>query len=166
MDHDATLWEGASQTLTSAASRGKVSSARYRLSAFTLYVDRGLVRTDGQQVPLVAVNDVDVKQSMTQKARGIGDVHVHIANGHAAETVVLESVKDPKMVRDLLNRTVAAARQYHVEQGRTQTQVHVNSQAPQGASVAETLRELAALRDQGVLTDAEFEAEKTKALRR
>lgn len=166
MDHDAILWEGASQTLTSAASRGKVSSARYRLSAFTLYVDRGLVRTDGQQVPLVAVHDVDVKQSMTQKARGTGDVHVHIANGHAAETVVLESVKDPRAVRDLLNRTVAAARQYHDEQGRTQVHVGRHAPAPQGASVVETLRELAVLRDQGVLTDAEFESEKAKALRR
>jgi membrane protein YdbS with pleckstrin-like domain len=165
-----TVWEGSPQTLTSMATQGKVQSTRYRLTATALHVERGLVRTDSQQVPLIAVYDIDVKQSMTQKARGVGDVVVHINTGAHAETITLEQVQDPKKLRDLINQTVADAKRYQVEQGRTH--VMVASSAPAAPAVApaaggdlvEQLTKLAALRDAGVLTEAEFVAQKTRLL--
>src|SRR4051794_37563654 len=88
-----TVWEGTPQTLTALATQGKVQSVHYRLTPFTLHIERGLVRTDSQQVPLASVYDIDVRQSMTQKARGVGDVVIHVNTGAHAETVTLEAVR-------------------------------------------------------------------------
>ena len=74
VDHADTIWSAQSQTLASAATGGKAVKGRYRLTHEMLYFERGTLRTDAQQVPIVHVLDVDVKQSMTQKARGVGDV--------------------------------------------------------------------------------------------
>lgn len=167
---DQVLWEGAPQTLTAMATGGKVQGTRYRLTPLALHIERGLVRTDSQQVPLTAVYDIDVKQSMTQKARGVGDVVVHVNTGAHAETVTLEQVQDPKQVRDLINRTVAGARQHYVEQSRSQ--IHVTPAAPVvqerapsgGGDLVEQLTKLGALRDAGVLTEEEFAAQKVRLL--
>ncbi len=112
------------------------------------------------------MHDVDVKQSMTQRARGVGDVAVHVNHGAVAETVLLEAVKDPKAVRDLLNDATAQARQRHAEQSRSQ--VHIG-QSPQtaggpGPDLADQLTRLAALRDAGVLTPEEFATQKARLL--
>jgi hypothetical protein len=131
-----------------------------------------LVWTDSQQIALSLVFDVDVKQSMTQKARGIGDVLVHVNHGSGSETITLEAIKDPKQVRDLINQTVTKAKQHFVEQGRSQVTVGQTPspmpaappQAASGASVVEQLKELASLRDAGVLTEEEFAAQKARIL--
>lgn len=165
-----TIWEGAPQTLTSLATQGKVQSTRYRLTPLTLHIERGLVRTDSQQVPLTAIYDIDVKQSMTQKARGVGDVVVHVNTGAHTETITLEQVQDPKQLRDLINRTIADAKRHLAEQGRAQ--VTVASAAPAapaaapaaGGDLVEQLTKLAALRDAGVLTEDEFAAQKARLL--
>lgn len=169
LDPNATIWEGTPQTLTAAATGGKVQSTKYRLTPFTLHIERGLVRTDSQQVPLSGVYDIDVKQSMSQKARGVGDVLVHVRSDVKAEVVILEAIKDPKQVRDLLNQTVAAAKQHYVEQARGQ----VNIAAPTAAAPApsapvgdlvDQLTKLAALRESGVLSDEEFATQKARLL--
>lgn len=162
------LWEGAPQTLTAAATGGKVQGVRYRLTPLMLLIDRGLVRTDSQQVPLVGVQDIDVKQSMSQKARGIGDVVLHVNTGTHAEKVTLESIKEPKQVRDYINGIVADAKRWQVEQGRSHVvvgQAPAPVAAPPAAGgMVEQLKELAALRDAGVLTDEEFSAQKARLL--
>jgi len=175
--NERTLWEGQSQTLTGAATGGKLSSTRYRVTPEHLYIEKGVVRTDSQQIPLVAVHDVDVMQSMTQKARGIGDVTVHVAHAGGREVVTLEAVKEPKQVRDIVNRAAADARAHAAGLHRAQVNVQsaaipATTPAPpasggsggSGGSVIEQLKELAALRAAGVLTAEEFAAQKAKLL--
>ena len=169
MDPNTTLWEGSPQTLTSAATAGKVQGTKYRLTPFTLHIDKGLVRSDSQQIQLTNVHDVDVNQSMSQKARSVGDVRVHVEIGTNKETVTLESIKDPKTIRDLVNETVASAKRHFVEESRTQ--VNVGSLAAPAAApaaapvdVAEQLMKLAGLRDAGILSPEEFDAQKARLL--
>lgn len=102
-----TLWEGAPQTLTSAATGGRMAP-RYRVTSSHLFVESGVLTTNSQQLALADVRDVDLRQSMTQKARGIGDVTVH--TNTPAGSIVLESIKDPKAVRDIINRAANEAR--------------------------------------------------------
>ena len=87
---------------------------------------------------------------------------------------MLEAVKDPKQLRDLINRTVADARRQLAEQGRTR--VHVApATAPQqpglpaaapGNSMIDQLKALGELRDAGILTEDEFAAKKADLLSR
>lgn len=174
-----TLWEGASQTLTSLASGGKVSPARYRVTPLRIYFEKGVVRTDSQEIPLAQVTDVDLKQSMTQKARGIGDVVVHVLRGTGTELVTLEAVQNPKNVRDVVNNAAREARL--AEQRLHNTYQHNSGQpvppqppsAPPAAPPASAkedimgqLAQLGQLRDAGVLTNDEFDAKKADLLSR
>ena len=71
------LWSGERKSLTNAASGGKVAGARYRVTDRAVYASVGLVRNSENQLPLHLVSDVDVRQGMAQRARGVGDVVVH-----------------------------------------------------------------------------------------
>lgn len=175
------LWEGERKSLTAAATGGRVITGRYRITREYIYFDAGLVSTKSEQVPLWAVRDVDVKQSLTQKARKVGDVVVRVQHDDytGRYEVVLESIEEPRAVRDLINSHAQPARLEH--QRRAQTHVYQGgvpagqpilqsspSEAPTpgpvGGSVVTQLKELAELRDQGILTDEEFQSEKTKIL--
>src|SRR5215211_3185781 len=134
-------------------------------------------------IPLWTVVDVDLAQSMTQKARNVGDVKLHLDQNSATRfgqaIVRLESVEDPRRVRDVvlqqanLIRRKVLAQQHELELQRRQagaTSVTVgnaeqsSASADRSAAVISALKELASLRDAGVLTEEEFEAEKAKIL--
>lgn len=76
--------------MMSAASSGRLTSCRYRLTNRAIYFDEGLLSSNSQQVPLWAVRNVDVKQRMLQKARGIGDVIVHVEHSDYTGTNAVE----------------------------------------------------------------------------
>jgi len=179
-----TLWEGQRRTVT-AATTGMVR-ATYRITKEMIYFDAGVLSSKSEQIPLWAVRDVDLKQSVTQKARHVGDVIVRCQHSDytGRARVALESIQDPKAVRDLLNSESQRARLEH--QTRAQT-VHYSGGLPGVApqpsmaqpltvattpsvptgppvSIADELKKLAELRDIGVLTEDEFAAQKARLL--
>lgn len=178
------LWRAESATLTSAATGGRAVKGRYRLTHEFLYFERGTLRTDAQQVPIVGVMDVDVKQSMTQKARGVGDVIVHIQRPTGIELVTMESIPQPRQAQQIINDTARRAR--HAAQERANTLRYTQAIPPamyaaqpspaaaQPTSDAresmqdpiEQLKKLGELRDAGILTAEEFDAKKAEILNR
>lgn len=99
------VWEGESKNLTNLMSGGRWVTSRYQLSNKALYFDEGLVSTTSQQVPLWAVRDIDVHQRWLQKARGTGDVVVHVQHSDytGRARVALVDIEEPLKVRNLLN---------------------------------------------------------------
>ena len=81
---EGTLWSAVGKPLTG------FGAGRYRLDSQFLYYEEGTLRTDSQQVQVVYVHDIDVKQSMSQKARNVFTVIVH-AGG---QLVKLEDIED------------------------------------------------------------------------
>ncbi|MEV1198475.1 SHOCT domain-containing protein [Microbispora rosea] len=180
MVHEQTLWEGISQSLTSAAMGGRMAP-KYRLTTFHLYFERGMLSTDSQQVPVHMVADIDVRQTMTQKARGVGDVIVHVHRPTGYERAVLESVHDPRGVAQVINQAAHQARmreQHAAHAMRYPTVVPIMPAAPQmppapapapapgGEDLVAQLERLGKLVESGVLTREEFEAKKAEILRR
>jgi hypothetical protein len=162
--------------------------------------------------------DVDVRQSLTQKARGVFTVVVHVqraaARGGGRETVLMDDIPDgptaQRMITDtardgrlflehrsiqidgLRHQATNTVRQEIAFQGPPGTTGYVPGlipgQAPAIAQVAadataevvdaevlpptespvidvaDQLMKLAALRDQGILTDDEFNGQKRKLL--
>ena len=177
-----TVWTGEKKSAGTSAIG--VSTVRYRITRDKIYVESGLMSSVSEQVPLWAVLDVDVRQNLMQRPKNIGDVAVMIDTaqypGHAGSELLLDNVEDPFTVRDLLNQHVAEARAK--KQMLTQTQYLQHSgpafapgapapaAAQPGASsaapvdVADQLRKLAELRDQGILTEEEFSLQKQKLL--
>ncbi|MEJ3750041.1 SHOCT domain-containing protein [Actinomycetes bacterium KLBMP 9797] len=164
------IWSAVGQPITG------IGAGRYRMDATTLYFERGMLSTNAQQVPLVHVVDVDMRQSMAQKARGVGNVVVHVQRQNGIELVILHDLPDPRGAVGVINKTVATAR--IVEQQRANTH-HYNGQPPHMLQTAPTpsnpapspdpieqLRRLGELRDAGILTEDEFLAKKADILAR
>lgn len=87
-----------------------------------MYFDEGLISTVSQQVPLWAVRDVDVRQGMLQKARGVGDVLVRVEHSDytGRNLVEMRDVEGPLTVRDHLNKYASKERREHDQRSRTQ----------------------------------------------
>lgn len=121
-EDEMTVWEGASRNITSAASGGRLSSCRYRLTNKALYFDEGLISTTSQQVPLWAVRDIDVHQGMLQKARGVGSIVIHVQHSDytGRDQVEIKDVEGPATIRDQLNKYAVNERRDHDQRQRTQ----------------------------------------------
>lgn len=163
------IWVAVGKPLTG------VGGVKVRLSPEYLFFEKGTLRNDAQQVPVVAITDVDAAQSMTQRARGVGTIRVHVMRpAGQRETVLLEDIPDHRQGVDQINATARSARQ--AEQRMRNTQ-HVNyaqpapppSAAPVKPSSDEIftqLERLGELRDKGFISSDDFEAKKAELLAR
>ena len=170
--NEQTIWEGQSQTLTGAATGGR-GATKYRLTNLFLYFEKGILRTDSGQVPIADVGDVDVKATMTQKARGVGDVLVHIRRPGGVEVVTIEAIPKPKDVQRMINDTAQQGRATLLRATNTHTYQGSNPVAPAAlvpmptdSDPVEQIRKLGELRDAGILTVEEFTAKKGEILAR
>ena len=105
-EDEKTVWEGEAKTVTKAATRGHLVTARYQLTNKTLYFQEGALSTRQQQVPLWAVRDIDVERSLTQKARGIGTVIVWVEHSDytGRNSVDLRNIENATDVGSLISR--------------------------------------------------------------
>ena len=161
------LWEGRKHGLG-------IAQARYRITRSMIHFEAGTISTKAEQVPLWAVRDIDVRQSVTQKARSVGDLRIRVRHDDytGRQFVMLESFERPQAVRDLLNEHSEEARREHQNRAATSTIQHVGTptQAGMGVpaapssqlSIADELKKFAELRDAGVLTEEEFAAQKAR----
>ena len=194
-----TLWFGSSKSAATSATG--VSKAHYRITKDRVWIDTGLLGVRSEQVPLWAVRDIDVRQSVLQRGKDIGDVVLHLEDpalgvdsgnmlhmggyqpseaGRTSGTVILDNIEEPYKVRDLLMPLVSEARSKKLIERQSQY-LHMNPASVVGAGmaaapppeapasgppvdVADQLRKLAALRDEGILSDEEFAAQKSRLL--
>jgi len=196
-----TLWFGASKSAATNATG--VSKAMYRITKDRVWIDTGLLGVRSEQVPLWAVRDIDVRQSVLQRGKDVGDVVLHLEDpslgvdsgnmmhmggyqasepGTTSGTVILDNIEEPYKVRDLLMPLVSEARSkkmierqsqfLHVNPGNVVAAGMATNPAPAAPSagsgppvdVADQLRKLAALREEGILSDEEFAAQKARLL--
>ena len=177
---DKVLWEGSSQDATSLASRGKVTSASYRITEDAIHFSSGVVSTREEMLPLWAVRDVDLTQSMTQRARGVGDLKLKLdatAAHYGQQVLVLKSISDSKSVRDLILKQANEIRNFWNERRHAMelernkaSASHIYTPAPMpGADettddLMDQLERLAAMKASGLLSDGEFVSAKAKLL--
>ena len=167
------LWEGSSRSLKGAATGGIAGAATYRLSRAGIAWDRGKLTNKSQQVHIAHILDVDVTQSITQKSRGVGNVTVRFTTGGS---LVMADIPEPLAARDAINGAVTDYRNHAWERDRlmnaaTASNINISQSVPVAGpapsaelTVVQQLRELAELRDAGILTDEEFAAQKAKLL--
>jgi hypothetical protein len=128
-----------------------------------LFVSEGVVRHSFEDFPYDRVTTVTVTRGLVfgtivLSTAGVSRVVQNVARGEAEEVAAV-----------LRERVEASTRGRHAPQpaaapGRHHASVPAAQPAPGG--IAAELRELAALRDQGVLTNAEFEQQKARLLGR
>lgn len=136
-----------------------VRVAAWRTTHFVLTTDRlvfrsGVLGRQGREIPLERVNDLSFHQSLFERMVGTGDLMIESAGRTGQD--VFSRIPHP-------NRA----------QQEIYTQVENNRRLPAGGGpgpaepgIPQQIAELARLRDQGVLTEAEFRAKKTDLLSR
>jgi uncharacterized membrane protein YdbT with pleckstrin-like domain len=130
---------------------------KWATSLFVVTTDRivhrrGLIAKFSMEVPLEAVNDVRFEQSVFERMIGAGSLVIESAGERGRE--VFSDIRHPEEVQ----REIYA-------QGETNKQRMYQGGSPRGApSTAGELERLADLRDRGVLTPEEFEAQKRRIL--
>jgi hypothetical protein len=72
-------------------------------------IDKGLIGKRNESVELFRVKDVEVRKSLKQRARGVGDVVILSVDAMAPQ-VILESVSKPEALADIVRQHVAEAR--------------------------------------------------------
>ena len=188
------VWFGESKNPTG------ISKAFYRITKDRVWIDSGVLGVRSEHVPLWAVKDIDVTQSMLQRGKDIGDVILKLEDptlaadptgmmsfsgasepgAQVSGDVLLDNIENPFAVRELLMPLISEARQKKMMERQSQFVHHMNPPgyaatppppaapaAPAGggtADLASQLRELAQLRDDGILSEEEFQAQKARLL--
>ncbi len=86
-----------------------VMSLRYRLTTQRLFIHRGLITREIDQMELMRVDDVRVRQGVVDRLVNTGDIEI-ISTDATDKTVTLRSVSDPASVAEALRRHVRGTR--------------------------------------------------------
>ena len=94
------LWEG--RPFLSFLSYYQITTERVRII-------HGLLGKNRDDIELVRIQDIDLKQSITERALGVGDILINSADPTLPETR-LNNVKHPEEVHEILRRAMLNAR--------------------------------------------------------
>lgn len=132
-----------------------------------LTTDRLIFRTgvfakSGLEFPLERINTVFFGQSVFERMLGAGDLRIESASTEGAQ--VFESIKKPAAVQNEIYKQMEANENRGYDRMAQSAQHQVV--APAGPSIPDQIAQLSQLRDQGVLSEAEFQAKKSELLGR
>lgn len=97
------LWEG--RPLLSITEHYLITNERIRIA-------RGLLGKEREDIELILVQDVDQRQSLSERVLGVGDIVVH-SHDRSHPEVTLNNIRDPESVHELLRQAVQDARGRH-----------------------------------------------------
>jgi uncharacterized membrane protein YdbT with pleckstrin-like domain len=139
-----------------------ITYARWSTTNFVVTTDRliyrhGVLAKHGIEIPLERVNTVFFSQSLLERMLGSGDLVIESAGEMGRQE--FSNVRKPSAVQNEIYR------QMESNENRKFDRI---AHRPGGseASVPEQISQLDNLRQQGVLTDAEFQAKKADLLKR
>ncbi|HUF39244.1 MAG TPA: PH domain-containing protein, partial [Anaerolineales bacterium] len=94
------LWEG--RPYLSLVEKYAVTSDRIKI----IY---GMVSRDVENYELIRIQDIDMKQNVTERVMGIGDIMIQGAD-KTQDVLVIRNVKDPETVYEIIRQAWLAAR--------------------------------------------------------
>ncbi|GIU87212.1 MAG: hypothetical protein KatS3mg009_1727 [Acidimicrobiia bacterium] len=142
-----------------------IAYLNWQFTYFVLTTSRVVYRTgvlakQGVEIPLDRINNINFRQGIVDRLVGAGSLEVESA-GQDGETRFTD-VRHPDAVQQEIYKQMEEHAKRRAAWGR-------EAAAPQAAAppnVAEQIRQLAELRDKGLITPAEYEAKKAELLER
>ncbi len=143
---------------------------------FVLTSDRvmsreGIIAKRGIEIPLARINTVMFEQRIFERLLGLGNLVIESASTDGSQT--FSTVRQPDEIqKQIYVQMEASSNRQHDRLGQAiagaspGTPPGVGPAGPGGASITDQINELAALRDQGHLTEDEFQAKKNELLDR
>jgi uncharacterized membrane protein YdbT with pleckstrin-like domain len=132
----------------------------YVLTTERLMTRRGLVSKSGIEIPLENITNVNFSQSMIERMIGAGDLLVESA-GTSGQSK-FKDIPHPDIFQTELYRA-REERTLYLSRGHTPPPEPATSERG-GAANAEAIQKLAELRDQGHITQEEYEAKRQQLL--
>lgn len=139
-----------------------VRYAKWMTTNFVVTTDRvvyrvGVIAKHGIEIPLERVNTVFFNQRIFERMLGAGDLSIESGGETGKQT--FSDVRKPSTVQNEIYRQMEANNTRMYGGGRA-------PQAPASVSIPDQIGQLEALRQQGVLTEAEFAEKKAELLKR
>ena len=82
---------------------------RYRLTNHRLFTERGLLSREHDEIELIRVDDVSVRQNVLQRLFGVGTIKV-LSTDASSPVLVMEGIASPLEVKEQLRLQVRARR--------------------------------------------------------
>ncbi|MGH2756525.1 MAG: PH domain-containing protein [Actinomycetota bacterium] len=134
---------------------------QWRFTFFVLTSDRlitrrGVIAKSSKEIPLERINDVSFNQSIFERMVGAGDLLIESAGERGQERIT--DVRHPEQMQLTIYK--------EAEENSNRMMRGGAEPARQSPDIPEQIAALARLKDQGVLSETEFEAKKQDLLRR
>lgn len=98
------LWEGKPSNLMSKA-KGSLNTLSYKVTSQRVIISWGLVGKKQEEIELVRIEDISVRQSLTEKLQGIGNVII-FSSDKTTPALELKSIQNPLPIKELIRKTV------------------------------------------------------------
>lgn len=123
----------------------------------------GIVSKRGTEIPLERINNIDFSQRLFERAIGAGDLSIESAGRDGQSH--FQNVRHPDAVQQEIYRQMESNAKRQASWSMPPVQVAPTA-PPAAPSVADQIKDLAELRDQGHITADEYEAKKAQLLER
>jgi hypothetical protein len=84
-------------------------SVHYQITSERVRITKGMLGKDREDIELVRIQDIDLKQGVSERMLGIGDVHIR-SHDPSHPSAILNNVSNPTEVHEILRRAVLKAR--------------------------------------------------------
>jgi uncharacterized membrane protein YdbT with pleckstrin-like domain len=141
---------------------------RWAYTDFVLTTDRLVTRTGvlakhSKEIPLERINDVTFNQSVPQRMVGAGTLVIESAGERGQETI--RHVRNPEQVQLMIYKEVEQNANRMSQPAAGSTSPAPTPERP-GVSIPDQIEALARLKQEGVISEAEYEAKKAQLLER
>lgn len=141
-------------------------TSNFAVTSDRLIHREGFIAKRSMEIPLEHINDVRFQQSVFERIIGAGDLVISSASEFGRQ--VFGDIRDPEEVQRTIYHQGELNKERMYRGGSPSARPAAprpdSSTPPASASTAGELERLAELRERGVLTEAEFEAQKRKIL--
>ena len=86
-----------------------LSFTKYALGEDRLFLEKGFLNLNADEVLLYRVRDLELNMSLGQRLFGVGTVRVH-SSDHSIPLLELENIKQPRQVKELIHQSVEQAK--------------------------------------------------------
>ena len=87
-----------------------LSFSRYSLSEDRIFLEKGFLNINADEVLLYRVRDLELNLKLTQRIFGVGTVWVH-SSDQSIPHLELKNVKKPREVKEMIHRAVEEAKE-------------------------------------------------------
>ena len=134
------------------------ATINFVLTSDRLITRSGIIAKQSKEIPLERINDVTFTQSILERMVGSGDLMIESAGERGQNRI--SNVRSPEQVQLTIYKEVEE------NNNRMMRPQGATAAAPTGDSVTDQLEALGRLKEQGVITELEFENKKQELLKR